>query len=133
VVNKDINGRQCTIAWHVADLKISHVNPEVVEDIVTLLNDQYGKEEPITVHHGQVHDYLGMQLNFSQGGKVIVSMIEYIKNFLADTPANMQGTASTPASSHLFDVNPLSPKLDSDASEKFHHITAQLLYLCKCA
>jgi len=104
-----------------------------VEDIVRLLNEQYGKEEPITVHHGQVHDYLGMQLDFSQEGRVILSMIEYIKNILADTPDDIQGTASTPASSHLFDVDPLSPNLDSDASEKFHHITAQLLYLCKRA
>jgi len=132
-VNKDINGKQCTIAWHVDDLKISHVYPEVVENIVRLLNEQYGKEEPITVHHGQVYDYLGMQLDFSQEGRVILSMIEYIKNILADTPDDIQGTASTPASSHLFDVDPLSPNLDSDASEKFHHITAQLLYLCKWA
>jgi len=133
VVNKYINGKQCTIAWHVDDLKISHVDPAVVEDIIRLLNEQYGKEEPITVHRGQVHDYLGMQLDFSQEGKVILSMTEYIKNILADAPDDMQGTASTPASSHLFDVDPLSPNLDSSTSEKFHHITAQLLYLCKRA
>merc|ERR1712115_516330 len=30
VANKTIKGAQCTICWHVDDLKISHVNPEVV-------------------------------------------------------------------------------------------------------
>jgi len=34
VVNKYINGKQCTIAWHVDDLKISHVDPAVVEDMI---------------------------------------------------------------------------------------------------
>jgi len=102
-----------------------------VEDIVQLLNEQYGKEEPITVHHRQVHDYLGMQLDFSQEGKVILPMVEYIKNILADAPDDMQGTALMPASSHLFNVDPLSPSLDTNTSKKFHHIMAQLLYLCK--
>jgi len=99
-VNKDINGKQGTIAWHVDDLKISHVDPEVVEDIVQLLSEQYGKEEPISVHCRLVHDYLGMQLDFSPEGKVVLSMIEYIKNVLADAPDDMQGTVLPLASNH---------------------------------
>jgi len=30
-VNKNIEGKQCTIIWHVDDLKISHANKDVVE------------------------------------------------------------------------------------------------------
>ena len=30
VANKMIDGSQCTIVWHVDDLKISHVSPDVV-------------------------------------------------------------------------------------------------------
>jgi len=70
VVNKMIDGKQCTIVWCVDDLKISHVDPAVVEDIVSRLHDQYGKEEPISVHRGKVHNYLGMQLDFMQDGKL---------------------------------------------------------------
>jgi len=33
VANKVINGKQCTIIWHVDDLKISHLDKKVVEDI----------------------------------------------------------------------------------------------------
>jgi len=29
VANKTINGRQCTIIWHLDDLKISHVDKKV--------------------------------------------------------------------------------------------------------
>jgi hypothetical protein len=34
VTNKMVSGKQCTILWHVDDLKIWHVDPEVVEDIL---------------------------------------------------------------------------------------------------
>jgi len=112
---------------------MSHVDPEVVEDVIHLLNEQYGKEKPISVHCQHVHDYLGMQLDFSQQGKVVLSMIEYIKNILADAPDDMQRTASTLASTHLFDVNLSALNLDPNLSEKFHHVTTQLLYLCKQA
>ena len=56
VANKTINGKQCTIVWHVDDLKISHVDPKVVTTIVNLLDAKYGQEivggerAPLTVH-----------------------------------------------------------------------------------
>jgi len=34
VANKNIEGKQCTIIWHVDDLKISHANKNVVENIL---------------------------------------------------------------------------------------------------
>jgi len=34
IVNKKIHGKQCTIIWHVDDLKISHVEKKVVDDII---------------------------------------------------------------------------------------------------
>jgi hypothetical protein len=42
VTNKTINGKQCTILiWHVDDLKVSHVDPDVLKDIVTELDKSY--------------------------------------------------------------------------------------------
>jgi len=32
VANKDIRGKQCTILWHVDDLKLSHVSKKVLDD-----------------------------------------------------------------------------------------------------
>ena len=34
VANAMINGKQCTIVWYVDDNKISHVDPNVVTDII---------------------------------------------------------------------------------------------------
>ena len=46
VMNKMVDEKQCTILWHVDDLKISHVNPVVVNDIIQKLKDVFGKEAP---------------------------------------------------------------------------------------
>jgi hypothetical protein len=39
VMNKMVNGFQCTVLWHVDDLKISHVDGSVCEKVVDLLNE----------------------------------------------------------------------------------------------
>jgi len=45
---KSINTKQCTIIWHVDDLKISPVEQDVVEDIKKVLNKKFGKESPLS-------------------------------------------------------------------------------------
>ncbi len=38
-----VNEKQCTIVWHVDDLKISHMDPKVVDEIIASLKAEYGK------------------------------------------------------------------------------------------
>ena len=134
VANKHINGSICTILWHVDDLKISHVDPEVVTEIINQLSDEFGTHAPLSVHRGKQHDYLGMQLDFSTPSKVRISMTDYIDTILEGSPADMKGTSPTPAANHLFTVNESCPTYLSPAqSEMFHHMVAQLLFLCKRA
>jgi Reverse transcriptase (RNA-dependent DNA polymerase) len=57
VANKTINKKQCTILWHVDNLKISHKDPGVVTDIIKQLKKEFGAEAPLTVMRGKVHDY----------------------------------------------------------------------------
>jgi hypothetical protein len=56
VANTDVNGSQCTVMWHVDDLKMSHVNKDVVTGIINLLQAEYGKLSPLTETHVAVHD-----------------------------------------------------------------------------
>ena len=55
VMNKMIKGKQCTILWHVDDLKISHVRQSVLEGVLKRLNSWYGQETPLTVTRGDLH------------------------------------------------------------------------------
>ena len=69
MANKDIEGKQCTILWHVDDLKISNVDKIVVEDILKKLNKKFGQESPLTTSRRKVLDYLG-KINYRQKGRV---------------------------------------------------------------
>jgi Reverse transcriptase (RNA-dependent DNA polymerase) len=133
VANMMVDGKQCTVLWHVDDLKISHVSKDVVEDVLKKLNKVFGKESPLTVNRATKHDYLGMQLEYAPKGKVQVTMFDYIEGMLNELPKDMDGIASSPAANHLFEVSETPVALDKLTSEMFHHFTAKLLFLCKRA
>jgi len=59
VANKKVNGNQCTITWHVDDLKIFLVNKAVVEQVLQNLNEKFGKNSLLTTTRGKVLEYLG--------------------------------------------------------------------------
>ena len=129
---KFINGKQCTIGWHVDDLKISHVDEEVVEEIIRGLNGRYGKETPISVHRGPVQEYLGMTIDYRVKGKVSFSMPQYIEDLLVECPESiMKGTSATPALNYLFQTNENAEKLSAMDAVLYHHLVAKLLYLGK--
>jgi hypothetical protein len=111
VANKKINGQQWTIAWHVDDLKIYHVDSTVVSDIIEKINNVFGKEAPLTITRGKKHEYLGILLDFSEKEKVKVDMIMYVIGLLANVPSDLCGMANTPAASHLLEINNKNPKL----------------------
>jgi hypothetical protein len=77
VANNTINDKQCTIIWHVDDLKIFHVDSKVVDGIISLLEKEFGKQGPLSIHREKVHDYLGMCLDFRCPGRLVVSMESY--------------------------------------------------------
>ena len=135
VMNKIINGKQCTILWHVDDLKISHVDAEVVTGVLKQINDEYGAEGEITSTRGKIHDYLGMTLDFSTPGTVQITMIDYIHAMLDELPEELKkGVAVTPAADHLFKVNNDNPELlNKEDKDVFHRNTAKLLFLSKRA
>ena len=116
--------------WYVDDIKISHP----LEDLLTLLNDEFGKEAPLTITQGKIHDYLGMVIDYTVPGKVKFMMKDFIQGGLDECPGELMKRPSvTPAANHLFNVNPDCSKLGEAKASQFHHLTTKLLYLSKCA
>ena len=77
VVNKTINGKQFTITWHVDDLKLSHVEKEVVHEMIYRVKSLYGNN--MRISRGKKHNYLGMNLYFSVKDQFAVTMVDYLK------------------------------------------------------
>ena len=130
MVNKMVDGRQLTVAWHVDDLIVSHEKKEVLDDFIGMMQIEFGKDSSLSVSRGPVQDYLGMTLDFSEKGRVVVRMHDYVKTMLNDAPSSMDGTAATPAAAHLFKVNTENPKLlGKEKKDLFVHLLMQGLYL----
>ena len=87
----------------------------------------------MTITRGKVHKYLGVTIDYSSPGKVILLMINYIGKMLDDIPEYMKGESSTPAAHHLFDIAEDATKISQSDAYLFHHFVAQLLYLSKRA
>jgi hypothetical protein len=87
VASKTVNGTQMTVCWHVDDLKVSHVDPKEVRKFGKWLSKTYGVS--VATHRGKVHDYLGMIFDFSEKGKVMINMIEYLKNISTTSPKKL--------------------------------------------
>ena len=99
-MNKVIDDKQCTILWHVYDLKTSNVNPAVVSSVLDDIDAEYGKNSKMTITRGKAHKYLGTTIDYYSTGKVIFLMIDYIGKMLGNILENTRGESATPASHH---------------------------------
>jgi hypothetical protein len=133
VCNKMVDGKQLTVGWHVDDLKVSHVMKPVVDKFIKQMESEFGKETPMNVSRGKVHDYLGMVLDFSTPGQVVVNMVDYVKNILHHAPKDMHGESVTPAANHLFEVRDNARALDEEKKATFVTLVMQCLYLSQRA
>ena len=94
-------------------------------------NHGFGKESLVVVLKWPRHDYLGVTLDHSSLGKVVVDKKQYIDKILSETPPDIKGVAQTPTGEHLFKVNPDCKWLNPPSTMMFHHLVAQFLFLTK--
>ena len=129
VPNEMIDVSQHTGIWHVDDLKCSHKKSFVNTKFAMWLGTIHGQK--LTVKRGKIHDYLGMDLDWSVGGKVTISMIKYVYKILKDFIEVIKKIAATPARDNLFQVRAqkLAEHLPEELAVAFHHVVAQLIFL----
>ena len=72
VANKIINGKQ----WYVDDLKVSHMEEDVVQNILKTIEKRFDRDLTITM--GKKHKYLGMDIAFTDEGTVEIRMDAYV-------------------------------------------------------
>jgi hypothetical protein len=119
------------VAWHIDDLKVSHVQTTVVDRFIA---DMESGEAPLNRSRGKPHDYLGMKLDFSKPGEVTVTMIDYTKAVLHDVTKEIRGSAVTPAASYLLQVDSTDPVvLGKEQTDLFVRTVIQLLFLSQRA
>ena len=63
VSNKNIDGEQCTIIWHVGDPIISQVKDFNLDHVIYDIKKVFDQESLLTKQRGAVYDYLGRTLD----------------------------------------------------------------------
>jgi hypothetical protein len=94
VANRTEKGSQHTLLFHVDDLKSSHKDSEVNDQVDKWLQENYGEHGEVAIHRGKKHDYLGMEIDFSEKGKVKIGMTEYVESMLEVFPEKIKSTDS---------------------------------------
>ncbi len=87
VANKDVGDRkQLTVIWHMDDLMASCVVDFELTKMSCYLANIYGPK--LTMYVGNKHDYLGVDLEFEQDGRLNVLMVNYLKGLIGGESSN---------------------------------------------
>ena len=135
VANKMVKGSQLTVTFHVDDVKASHKNPKVIDDLIQYMDWKYGNKEigEVKALQGKRHKYLGMVLDYNKKGAVKVNMTRYVKEMVSEFPVDLGDVAvKTPATDNIFRKDN-SKRLDPTRAEIFHTFVAKGLFLAKRA
>ena len=141
IANKEIEGHQMTICFHVDDCKLSHRKSHVIDKLIRYLRKIYENifedgSGKMKVSWGKVHTYLGMTLDYTTPGEVHISMFDYVEEILAafdKAEPKCTGTKTSAAPDNLFIVNEDTKKLSQDRAVEFHNLVARALYATKRA
>ena len=134
ICNREVDGKQHTVRFHVDDLMSSHVDPKVNDEFLIWLNQMYGEYSDVKFTRGEIHDFLGVVFDFTEPGKVRVDMIDYVQQMLDDFSVEFSENdkVANPAASNLFDVGK-GDLLDNEKKKEFHTFVAKGLFLCNRA
>ena len=70
---------------------------------------------------GQVHDHIGIDLDYSTKGEVKIGTIKYLQKVEDEFPEHILGTVKSPAGEHLFQV-----RKDTDPQKQYLEETRAL-------
>ena len=145
VVNKLIEGTQCTIAWYVDDIKLSYKNPEVISDIINEVKKHFGE---LSIVRGRNHTFLGTNTEIKDSmvqvdtveqlercieifvEDIITSVTSFVTNKFGE---DVIALVTSPATKKLFEVREYSEKLSENKGKLFHSVVWPIPSLRKIA
>ena len=127
VLNPNRDGYQCTACVYVDDEFLSCAYSYLLDCEILDINISY-KDTAVRFGKSLV-PYLGMLLDFSEPGVAMVSMDQYVSDFLKEYEVN--GAASSPATDQLFSVDLDLPVVGSDKERSAAFESCEGVLLCK--
>lgn len=135
--NKTANGNQLTAQFHVDDLKASHKDQRVLDNLMCELKAVFGKEDESSETKGKAHEYLGVTINHFAPRKVAITMFEYLEDIIVEAEEKLGALLNKdnqyPCNGKIFQINDNSPRLNKETAEFAHRMIARLLFTAKRA
>jgi hypothetical protein len=141
VANKKIEGEQMTSCFHVDDFKLSHRKNKIMNSMIEYLRQEYeinfkDGSGAMTASRGNIHNYLGMTLDYTVPGQVKITMFDYFDKIIAafdNAEPKGGGKKSSVAPVSLFKDDESREDLKQDKAVEFHNLVAKTLYATKWA
>ena len=114
VANKNINGKQCTVAWYLDDNKASHVDSRVIDELLDIIKTHVGE---INITIGKKHTFLGMSLRITEDKKIEIEMEDQLMEAIELFGEELEREVMSPAQHHLFQVKKDDDTFDKDKKE----------------
>lgn len=125
VFNTIVDGKQCTVSFHVDDLLLSHVSDGSIEKVVVAIN---GRFRGIKRQLGPTFQHLGVNVKRKENGDICLDMARYTKTCVEEF--GVCKGAKSPSADDLFALCD-SVLLSPTRRKEFHTHVAKLLYLSK--
>jgi len=128
VANKVIDGQQCTIRWYVDDDIIVHKDHNVVRREIAHIEKHFGTMSKV---HGSKHSFVGINIEFSGDGAVIIDTNKYFREVIEDFQREgnvIVGTNANPAAPNIFNTTRKNTPLSVELGDVFRCTVAKLLW-----
>ena len=116
------------MTWYVNDLKFSHVQCAVVDEVIELVESHFGK---MTVTRGNKHSYVGVDFEFQLDGGVTLCQKDHLLEAIEAFGEDVSTPVSSPAQKNLFTVDETADMLDEDKAATFHSVAMKLMFVAK--
>ena len=132
--NKMVNSKQITVQFLVDDLHISCKNMDTIDRLIKDLNQKFKTNfQELAITKGKVHDYLGINIDYSNNEYVEFRMYNFLKDVLSEARPDMNGRSKWSANTKQFDVDVTSTKPNVSDQDYFHWMVKRLLFVAKRA
>ena len=71
-----VDGKQFTLVWYIVDNKLSHVEPNMVTNILNIIRGHFGD---IVTGIGREHSFLGINITIRGGSKVEIDIKDQLE------------------------------------------------------
>ena len=113
-----MDGIQCTTTWYVDDVKISHVNKDLVAKVINGMECTF---KTLTVNRRKKHTLLGMGISINGDKTMSINTSSYIKKSLEVFPEILKTGATSPANRNVFDIKERVSELSDKKRTYFIH------------